>query len=154
MSRSFSRPWYFHLVSSYDNLTPVANEPEQDTTIVSTAIPAITDDFHTSQDVGWYGSAYFLTMCAFQIFWGRLYTFFDLKTTYIVAITIFEIGSLLCAVAPTSAAFIVGRAFAGVGAGGVFTGSFVTIAFSVPLVKRPMYASYLGAVYGVASVLG
>ena len=131
-----------------------ANEPEQDTTIVSTAIPAITDDFHTSADVGWYGSAYFLTMCAFQIFWGRLYTFFDLKTTYIAAITIFEIGSLLCAVAPTSAAFIIGRAFAGVGAGGVFTGSFVTIAFSVPLVKRPMYASYLGAVYGVASVLG
>lgn len=93
-------------------------------------------------------------MCSFQIFWGRLYTFYDLKTTYIAAIAIFEVGSLLCAVAPTSAAFIVGRAFAGVGAGGVFTGSFVTIAFSVPLVKRPMYASYLGAVYGIASVLG
>ncbi|KAL7941085.1 major facilitator superfamily domain-containing protein [Trichoderma barbatum] len=125
-----------------------------DTTIVSTAIPAISDQFKTTQDVGWYGSAYFLTMCAFQIFWGRLYTFYDLKTMYIAAIAIFELGSLLCAVAPTSAAFIVGRAFAGVGAGGVFTGSFVTIAFSVPLVKRPMYASYLGTVYGLASVLG
>jgi MFS family permease len=127
---------------------------EQDTTIISTAIPAISDQFNTTQDIGWYGSAYFLTMCAFQIFWGRLYTFYDLKTTYIIAIAIFELGSLLCAVAPTSAAFIVGRAFAGVGAGGVFTGSFVSIAFSVPLAKRPMYASYLGTVYGVASVLG
>ncbi|PQE13819.1 putative DHA14-like major facilitator ABC transporter protein [Rutstroemia sp. NJR-2017a BBW] len=125
-----------------------------DTTIVSTAIPAITDDFNTTADVGWYGSAYFLTQCAFQIFWGRLYTFYDLKTMYVVAIGIFELGSLLCAVAPTSSAFIIGRAFAGVGAGGVFTGSFISVAFSVPLQKRPMYAGILGTVYGVASVLG
>ena len=121
---------------------------------MSTAIPAISDEFHTTQDVGWYGSAYFLTMCTFQIFWGRLFTFYNLKITYIVAIVIFEIGSLLCAVAPTSAAFIVGRALAGVGAGGVFSGSFVTMAFSVPLAKRPVYVGYLGTVYGVASVLG
>ncbi|KAM5457745.1 hypothetical protein McanCB49686_002730 [Microsporum canis] len=93
-------------------------------------------------------------MCAFQISWGRVYTFYDLKTTYIVAIVIFEVGSLLCAVAPTSTTFIVGRAFAGLGAGGVFSGSFVTIAFSVPLAKRPLYASCLGTVYGVASILG
>lgn len=127
---------------------------EKDLTIVSTAIPAISDEFNTTEDVGWYGSAYFLTMCSFQIFWGRLYTFFDLKKTYIASIVIFEIGSLVCAVAPSSAAFIVGRALTGIGGGGVFAGSFVTIAFSVPLVKRPIYASYLGAVYGVASVLG
>jgi MFS family permease len=93
-------------------------------------------------------------MCAFQIFWGRLYTFYDLKITYIIAIVIFEAGSLLCAVAPNSSSFIVGRALAGVGGGGVFSGSFVSIAFSVPLEKRPMYASFIGTVYGVASVLG
>lgn len=73
---------------------------------------------------------------------------------YIVAIVIFEIGSAVCGAAPSSAAFIIGRAVAGVGAGGIFSGSFLTVAFSVPLVKRPMYASYLGTVYGLASVLG
>ncbi|KAI0517868.1 major facilitator superfamily domain-containing protein [Xylaria bambusicola] len=125
-----------------------------DTTIVSTAIPAISKEYGTSKDVGWYGSAYFLGMCAFQIFWGRLFTFYDLKTMYIAAIVIFEIGSAVCGAAPTSTAFIIGRAVAGLGAGGIFSGSFLTVAFSVPLVKRPMYASYLGTVYGVASVLG
>ncbi|KAI0430881.1 major facilitator superfamily domain-containing protein [Xylaria sp. FL1042] len=125
-----------------------------DTTIVSTAIPAISKEFHTSKDVGWYGSAYFLGMCAFQIFWGRLFTFYDLKTMYIAAIVIFEIGSAVCGAAPSSASFIIGRAIAGLGAGGIFSGSFLTVAFSVPLVKRPQYASYLGTVYGVASVLG
>lgn len=93
-------------------------------------------------------------MCAFQIFWGRLYTFYDLKTVYIVSIVIFEIGSAVCGAAPSSAAFVVGRAVTGVGAGGVFSGSFLTIAFSVPLVKRPIYSSILGTVYGVSSVLG
>lgn len=95
-----------------------------------------------------------LTMCAFQIFWGRLYTFYDLKWTYIVSILIFELGSLICAVAPDSPTFIGGRAVAGAGGGGVFAGSFITVAFSVPLEKRPLYASYLGAMYGVASAVG
>lgn len=126
----------------------------QDSTIISTALPSITDEFHSSNDTGWYAAIYFLTMCAFQIFWGRLYTFYDLKYTYMVSIIIFEAGSLLCAVAPTSAAFIGGRALAGIGAGGVFAGSFVAVAFSVPLQKRPIYSSYLGAVYGLASVIG
>lgn len=135
-------------------LIKTANRTTQDTTIVSTAIPAISKEYGTSKDVGWYGSAYFLGMCAFQIFWGRLFTFYDLKTMYIAAIVIFEIGSAVCGAAPTSTAFIIGRAVAGLGAGGIFSGSFLTVAFSVPLVKRPMYASYLGTVYGVASVLG
>lgn len=34
-----------------------------DNTIISTAIPSITDDFHALDDVGWYGSAYLLTTC-------------------------------------------------------------------------------------------
>ncbi|KAI3318679.1 major facilitator superfamily domain-containing protein [Xylariaceae sp. AK1471] len=125
-----------------------------DTTIISSAIPTISDEFHSAQDVGWYGSAYFLGQCAFQVFWGRLYTFYDLKTMYISAIVIFEIGSAVSGAAPTSAAFIVGRAVAGVGAAGIFSGSFLTVAFSVPLVKRPMYSSYLATVYGIASILG
>jgi hypothetical protein len=34
-----------------------------DMTIIATAIPRITDEFHALQDVGWYGSAYLLTTC-------------------------------------------------------------------------------------------
>ena len=45
--------------------------PQQDRTIIATAIPTITDDFHALNDVGWYGSAYMLTSCAFQLFFGK-----------------------------------------------------------------------------------
>lgn len=33
-----------------------------DMTIISTAIPRITDQFHSLDDVGWYGTAFFLTL--------------------------------------------------------------------------------------------
>jgi len=42
-----------------------------DTTIISTAIPKITDHFGAVQDVGWYGSAYAITNAAFQSCWGK-----------------------------------------------------------------------------------
>jgi hypothetical protein len=38
-----------------------------DQAIVATAVPAITDHFHTFADVGWYASAYRLMSCAFQV---------------------------------------------------------------------------------------
>ncbi|KAK4085192.1 uncharacterized protein Triagg1_182 [Trichoderma aggressivum f. europaeum] len=42
-----------------------------DRTIVSTSIPKITSDFNSLDDVGWYGSAYLLTNCCFQLFFGN-----------------------------------------------------------------------------------
>lgn len=79
-----------------------------DNTIIATAIPRITDDFHALQDVGWYGSAYLLTTCVFQLFYGKLYSRFSIKGVFLTALFIFEAGSLICATAPNSTALIVG----------------------------------------------
>lgn len=84
-----------------------------DMTIVATAIPRITDEFHSLDQVGWYGSAFFLTVASFQSTWGKAYKYFPLKPTFMLAIAIFELGSLICGVAPNSTALIVGRAIAG-----------------------------------------
>lgn len=56
-----------------------------DMTIVATAIPHITDEFHSLNDVGWYGSAFFLTLAAFQSTWGKAYKYFHLKWTFMVS---------------------------------------------------------------------
>ncbi|KAL8731744.1 MAG: hypothetical protein Q9166_003191 [cf. Caloplaca sp. 2 TL-2023] len=125
-----------------------------DNTIIATAIPKITDHFNSLDDVGWYGSAYLLTTCAFQLFFGKLYTFFSIKWVYLVAIAIFELGSLVCGASQTSRALIVGRAVAGVGSAGIFSGALVIVAFTVPLRQRPIYTGIIGAMYGIASVAG
>ena len=83
-----------------------------DQTIIATAIPKITDRFHSINDIGWYGSAYFLTSTALQPSFGRIYKVFQIKWVFLSVIAVFELGSLICAVAPSSTALIVGRAVA------------------------------------------
>ena len=56
--------------------------------------------------------------------------------------------------APSSVALIIGRAVAGVGAAGVFSGALVIIAYAVPLVQRPIFTGIIGGMYGLASVAG
>lgn len=125
-----------------------------DETIIATAIPRITDEFHSLNDVGWYGSGYMLTLCSFQLQYGKLYQRFPPKRVMLVAITLFEIGSLLCGAAPNSAALIVGRVIAGSGASGILIGTIIIIANAVPLRERPIYTGAVGSIYGVASVAG
>jgi EmrB/QacA subfamily drug resistance transporter len=125
-----------------------------DNTIIATAIPKITDHFKAIDDIAWYGSAYLLTTCSFQLFFGKLYSFLSLKWVFLTALFIFELGSFICGIAPTSTALIVGRAIAGVGSAGLFSGAILIIANSVPLRSRPSYTGLIGAMYGLASVAG
>lgn len=103
--------------------------------------------------MAWYGSAYFMTAGGFQPLWGKAYKYFPLKRTYLIGFAIFELGSLICGVTPSSTGFIVGRAIAGVGAGGIATGGYTLLAFAVEPKKRPAYTGVIGAAYGLASVI-
>ncbi|EGE77149.2 major facilitator superfamily transporter [Blastomyces dermatitidis ATCC 18188] len=125
-----------------------------DNTIIATAIPKITDHFKALDDVGWYGSSYLLTTCAFQLMFGKFYSFYPVKWVFLTAILIFEIGSVVCGAAPNSEALIVGRAIAGIGSAGIFSGAMIIITYSVALEKRPMYNGVLSSMYGIASVAG
>lgn len=125
-----------------------------DATIIATAIPHITDEFHTIEDVGWYVSATFLTFASFQSTWGKAYKYFNIKWIFILSLFIFELGSLICAVAPSSTSFIVGRAIAGAGGAGVSSGIFIIIAFSAPPHLVPALMGVGGATFAVASLVG
>ncbi|KAI1129649.1 efflux pump antibiotic resistance protein [Nemania abortiva] len=114
--------------------------------IIATAILRITDEFHSLSDVAWYGSSLFLVTASFQA--GCI-----LKIVYLTAIFILEVGSLICSVAPSSVALIIGRAITGLGAAGANTGSFTLAAFSAPHKLRPVFTGLIGLSY-VASVVG
>jgi EmrB/QacA subfamily drug resistance transporter len=125
-----------------------------DRTITGVAIPQITNQFHSTDDIGWYGSVYMVTTCGFVCFFGRVYTLFSSKWIFLSGVIVFEIGSALCGAAPNSIALIVGRAISGVGAAAIFTGSIVIMVHTVPLQRRPLYTSLFGACFGVSSVAG
>ncbi|KAH7323762.1 major facilitator superfamily domain-containing protein [Rhexocercosporidium sp. MPI-PUGE-AT-0058] len=125
-----------------------------DNTIIATAIPKITSVFDSLNDVGWYGSSYLLTTTALQPSFGRVYTYFNVKYTYIAALVVFELGSVLCAAAKDSVMLIVGRAVAGAGASALFSGGMTIVGFSVPLSKRPIFIAALSSMFGISSVVG
>ncbi len=60
----------------------------------------------------------FLTNAGFMLTFGQILAVAPTKWVYMVAIAIFEIGSLLCGVAPNMTVLILGRAVAGVGGSG------------------------------------
>ncbi|KAH7138527.1 putative aflatoxin efflux pump [Dendryphion nanum] len=125
-----------------------------DRTIIAVAIPEISNQFHSIEDIGWYGSSYMLTAACFNPFFGRIYQIYSTKWTFIASITIFEVGSVLCGAAPNSPTFIIGRAIAGLGAAGVFSGGMMIIIPLIPLRKRPTYTAIFGMAFGVSSVVG
>ena len=85
---------------------------------------------------------------------GRIYTFYNPKWVFLTAIGILELGSVLCGAAPNSSAFIIGRAVAGAGTSGIFSGAIVIIMNLLPLHKRPILQGCMGAVFGLSSVIG
>ncbi|KAI2629294.1 major facilitator superfamily domain-containing protein [Hypomontagnella submonticulosa] len=125
-----------------------------DQNIISTAIPRITDDFDSISDIGWYGSAYLLTTCSFSLLMGRVYKLFKAKVVFLLACTLFEVGSAICGASPNSKAFIFGRAIAGLGSSGILSGIMVIMFYVIPLQQRPLYQGAFGAVFALASVIG
>ncbi|KAK4185248.1 MFS multidrug transporter [Podospora australis] len=125
-----------------------------DTSIVSTAIPSIAEQFHSIRDIGWYGAGYQLANACVQPLAGKLYTFFPSKIVFLCFFAVFEIGSAICGTAESSATLIVGRAIAGCGAAGLSNGATIIMAAVVPLHLRPVVmgiglgVSQLGLVLG------
>ncbi|KAE9380142.1 MFS general substrate transporter [Stipitochalara longipes BDJ] len=120
-----------------------------DQTIVATAIPRITNTFNSVKDIGWYGSAYLLSLASLQPLYGKIYQYYSSKKVFLIALALFEIGSLICALSNSSELFIFGRALAGTGGAGLILGLLTILAASAPLDKRP---GYLGIMMGCASL--
>jgi MFS family permease len=125
-----------------------------DRMIIATAVPQITNDFQSLGDIGWYGSAYMLSVAAMQLIFGRVYRLYDTKVTFLASVFFFEVGSIICAAAPSSAAFIVGRAVAGAASAGIFSGFIMIMIPMIPLHRRPMFQSMFGLVFGITGVAG
>ncbi|CAI7663334.1 unnamed protein product [Penicillium palitans] len=110
-----------------------------DLAVISTATPAITTQFDSLVDVGWYGGAYQLGSAAFQPLTGKIYSRFSIKWTFLVFFVIFEVGSAICGAAHSSAMFIVGRLIAGIGSAGVANGAVTTISAVLPTQKQALF---------------
>jgi MFS family permease len=90
-----------------------------------------------------------LTAATLQPLSGKFYTHFSSKAVYLCFVAVFELGSLICGIAASSKAFIVGRAVAGMGVSGMVNGALTILAGSVERAKSPLYT---GIVIGTAQM--
>ncbi|OBR12567.1 MFS transporter [Colletotrichum higginsianum IMI 349063] len=125
-----------------------------DNTILATAIPQISSDFQSLNDIGWYGSSYLIAQMALLPTCGRLYAFYNIKWVYCLSLAVFELGSIVSAVAPNSMTLIVGRAVSGLGAAGLVSGTTTILSYCVALKKQAILSPFVLGMYSIGSTVG
>src|ERR1700745_1150237 len=104
-----------------------------DQTIVATALPTIGRQFHDVSSLSWVITAYLLASTAVAPVFGTLSDIYGRRATIITAMSLFIVGSVLCAVAPNMPVLIVARGLQGLGGGGVLPRVPAVVAEDVPL---------------------
>ncbi len=125
-----------------------------DQTIVATALPTIGRHFGDIDDLPWVVTAYLLTGTATTPLLGKLSDIHGRRIVLLGAISVFVIGSVACALAPSMTALIVARGLQGLGGGGLIALAQIIIADIVSPRERGRYQGYIGAVFAVSSVGG
>jgi EmrB/QacA subfamily drug resistance transporter len=125
-----------------------------DQTIVSTAIRTIGDDLHGLSIQAWVTTAFLITSTIATPLFGKLSDIYGRKPLFMLAISIFIVGSMLCGLAHSMYQLAAFRAFQGIGAGGLFPLALAIIGDIIPPRERARYQGYFMAVFATASVLG
>ena len=98
-----------------------------DLTIITTALPTITEHFGSSSGYTWIGAAYQLAGSASTPLWGKISDIWGRKPTLLIANFIFLAGSLIAALAANMGMLIAARAIQGLGGGGLLVLVNITI---------------------------
>ncbi|KAE8265518.1 hypothetical protein A4X09_0g6625 [Tilletia walkeri] len=125
-----------------------------DSTIVATLLNSISSTFGHSEQSAWLGTSYLLSFAAFSPVYARLCDIIGRKTSILIALTFFTLGTLLCGIAGSMNALLIGRAVAGIGGGGMPTIVSVVMSDLVPLKNRGLLQGITNCVFGVAAGLG
>lgn len=135
-----------------------------DQTIVATALPRMVEDLQGIDRYAWVATTYLLASTGLALVYGKLADTYPRKLVVLGAVGLFLLGSILCGLAGELGALpllgdgmtqlVVFRFLQGAGGGGIFAMTFIVIADLFTPAERGKYQGYVGAVFGIASVLG
>jgi len=135
-----------------------------DQTIVATALPRMVEDLRGVDRYAWVATAYLLASTGLALIYGKLADTYARKLVTLGAVGLFLLGSVLCGLSGElgdlpllgdgMTQLVLFRGLQGAGGGGLFAMTFIVVADLFTPAERGKYQGYIGAVFGIASVLG
>ncbi len=125
-----------------------------DQTIVATALPTIGEELGDLNHLQWVVTAYLLSATAVTPLYGKLADIHGRRTMLLIAISMFILGSLACALAPAMIVLIAARFVQGLGGGGLIALAQTIVADVVVPRERARYQAYFASVFVTSSVVG
>jgi EmrB/QacA subfamily drug resistance transporter len=125
-----------------------------DQTVVSTSMRTIADDLDGMSLQAWVTTAYMIMSTISTPLYGKLSDIFGRRPLFIIAISVFVLGSLLAGTADTMYQLAGYRAIQGLGAGGLMALPLAIMGDMLAPRERAKYQGFFLAVFGVSSVIG
>lgn len=126
-----------------------------DLAIIGPALPAIQADFRIdSRALAWIFNIYILFQLVGTPLMAKLSDRYGRRSIYVLNLALFGLGSIIVIIAPDFTTLLVGRAVQGFGASGIFPVASAVIGDTFPPARRGPTLGLLGAVFGIAFLLG
>ncbi len=123
-------------------------------TVVGTAMPTVIASLGGLELYSWVFSAYLLASTVTVPAWGKLSDLYGRRPLYLLAISIFLLGSILSGQAQSMTQLIAFRAIQGLGAGGLLPLAMTIVAELYTPVERARVQGFFSGVWGLASIVG
>jgi MFS family permease len=126
-----------------------------DISIVGPAIPSIEKSMHVGgRDLSWIYSIYILFNLVGISLMAKMSDTFGRRWIYVIAVAIFGLGSLVVALSHDITMLLIGRAIQGLGSSGIFPVAIAVVGDIFPVEKRGRALGMIGAVFGLAFIMG
>jgi EmrB/QacA subfamily drug resistance transporter len=125
-----------------------------DNTILASALPTIGREFGEVHNLPWLVTAYLIANTSITALYGKISDAYGRRITLLIAISMYMLGSLVCALAPNIFVLILGRVLHGLGGGGLTSTGMVVLGDVAAPKDRGKYYGYFSGVYTTAGALG
>ncbi|KUJ12536.1 MFS general substrate transporter [Mollisia scopiformis] len=125
-----------------------------DLSIVSTALPTISEDLKAGELYVWVANAYVLASTSVQPLFGQAANIFGRRSLMIMSTVLFMAGSIFAGVSQTVMMMIAARTIQGIGGGGIITLGEIIVCDLLPLRERGQYTGLIAGTYAIGTIIG